>query len=202
MGIKAGKSTAATSTGSYSGGNVYIDVGASTNGASSDEGAIYLRQSDGSTAIVTASATTFTATSGTVAVTATSAATLTAGTTMTLSAATAIDFSDSYVKGFTTGTASVTSTSSGVTISKQAGSITSATAALVAGATDIFTLTNTYVSSTSLVFVTVKESCTSGYVVVTDATPGSGTVSVTVFNAGASACTSTYKLHFLVINNS
>merc|ERR1719198_1497923 len=119
---------------------------------------------------------------------------------MTLSAATAVDFSSSYVKGFSTGSATVSS--SAVTVNKQAGIITSSVSTLAAGATDSFTFSNSLISSTSLVFVTVKETCTGGYVVVTEAVPGSGSAAVVVYNAGNSVCGSTYKLHFLVINNS
>ena len=111
-----------------------------------------------------------------------------------------MDFDNSYVKGFSTGSGTVAS--SAVTINTQAGEITSATADLAAGTSETFDLSNSYITSTSLVFVTVKATCTAGYVVVTEASPASGTCSVTIYNAGASACESTYKLHFLVINNS
>ena len=195
--ISAGASTAAATAASYNGGSVEISPGSSANGA---EGAVYLNQYDG-TAIVTASATTFTVdNTGTVSVTATTTASLTAGTTMTLSAATAVDFSSSFVKGFSTGTAAVSG--SDATVNQQAGVITSATTDLAAGSSDTFTLTNSYISSTSLVFVTVKETCTGGYVVVTEAAPDAGSANVVVYNAGTAACSTAYTLHFLVINNS
>merc|ERR1712188_22113 len=104
----------------------------------------------------------------------------------------------SYVKGFSTGSDTVSS--SAVTINKQAGIITSETDDLGAGTAESFTLTNSVITATSLVFVTVKETCTAGYVVVTEAVPAAGSVSVAVFNAGNSACASTYKLHFLVLS--
>merc|ERR1712167_508716 len=108
----AGASTAAATAASYNGGSVEISPGSSANGA---EGAVYLSQYDG-TAIVTASATTFTVdNTGTVSVTATTTASLTAGTTMTLSATTSVDFSGSHVKGFSTGTAAVSGTTATVT---------------------------------------------------------------------------------------
>merc|ERR1711998_330514 len=172
-----GKSTAATSTGSYSGGNVYIDVGGSTNGAASDAGAVYLRQSDG-TAIVTASATTFTATSTAVSITATSTLAVSSGSTLTITS------------------------SSGVSLSKMTGKITSYTSALAAGSSDTITLTNSRITTSSLVFVTVHSGCTGGYVVVVEALAASGTASLVMYNAGSSACSSTYAVHFMVVNNS
>ena len=83
----------------------------------------------------------------------------------------------------------------------QAGTITSATTTLAAGSSDTFTLSNSYITTSSLVFVTVKETCTGGYVVVTEASPAAGEATVVVYNAGTAACSDAYTLHFLVINN-
>jgi hypothetical protein len=64
-------------------------------------------------------------------------------------------------------------------------------------------LTNTRILSTSsMVIVSVLEPCTGGRVMVIQSQVSTaGSASITVYNAGTNACTTTYVLGFLVLNS-
>jgi hypothetical protein len=51
-----------------------------------------------------------------------------------------------------------------------------------------------------MVFVNAKTTCANGFIVVISATPGSGSASIVVYNAGSNACTGVYILSFVVVN--
>jgi hypothetical protein len=190
-----------TSSTTYSGGDVMIAPGQSTNG---DNGAVYIYEADGSTAIVTVSETEFTVDAGDVSLNATTTLGVYSGSTLTISGTSGVLFANSPLKGFEYGSATVTVAGSAmsVTVDKMTGKITSASTDLLgAGETDSITLTNSRITADSLVFVTVQEGCTGGYVIVVEAAAAAGSATLVTYNAGASACTSTYVLHYLVVNN-
>jgi hypothetical protein len=83
------------------------------------------------------------------------------------------------------------------------GQITSATAALAAGNSESLTLTNSRITTASIVLVSVVTGCTGGITTVTGATSSAGSATIVVYNAAAAtACSSTYVLGFLVLDSS
>jgi len=92
----------------------------------------------------------------------------------------------------------VTASTDAATLNKQSGVITSSEGTLPQGTFNSITLTNSYVSTASVVVATA-EGCTSGEVVVHDVSLMSGSVVIRTKNIGTSACSSTYKVHFIVI---
>lgn len=173
---------------------VTLKPGASTSGT---DGSLYVMNPTTNTAVVTISASQFTASTTTVSITATSTVSLDATTTLTLSGTSGVTFSSSYIYGFEWGSGTVSGGS--VTINAMAGTITSDGSTFAAGGTDSITLTNSRITTTSLVFVHTKASCTNGYVVVIGAEPASGSAAVTVLNLG-SACSDAYTLGFIIVN--
>ena len=86
------------------------------------------------------------------------------------------------------------------TLNAQSGEVTSSTASLAAGASEEILVTNSYATAASLVVASVSSACTGGVVVVTQATTGEANrVKLRVQNLGAQACTSTYKVTFMLV---
>jgi len=80
------------------------------------------------------------------------------------------------------------------------GVLKSETSTLAAGSAETITLSNSRITTTSIVWVTVKSRCSTGFISVAGATANSGSATIVVYNLGNSACTSTYQLFFLVLN--
>ena len=139
-------------------------------------------------------------TTHTVSISSTSAMAFTAGGTMTLTGPDGVDVMQSFVSGWLSGSGTVgTVTDNEITLNTMVGDITSQSTTLAAGSTDTVTLKNSYLTDRSLIFITVQSPCTTGYVVVVQAVATGGSATITIYNAGASACSTSYKLHFLVI---
>ena len=179
------------------GGNVEIEAGTSSGGTA---GSMIVKNPTSGGNILSISATSVVIDTGTFEITATSTISIDAGTTLTLDGGTnGVNFDSSYVYGFEYGSATVSS--SAVTLNTMTGSITSDSSALVAsGGSQTITLTNSRITTTSMVFVNMKTTCTGGYIVVLSADPGSGSATIVVYNAGQNACGDAYTLGFVVIN--
>merc|ERR1712075_7743 len=95
-----------------------------------------------------------------------------------------------------------TVSASTVLINAVAGTITSSTSNLGASSTDTFTLSNSYIASSSILLVTVKSSCTNGLIFVSTTSVGTESATIGVTNVGMAACSSTYTLHFMLVNGS
>ncbi len=104
--------------------------------------------------------------------------------------------------GTDTGTA--TSTAGAATINYQCGIITTEALTTAAGATYTMTLTNSAISASSIVLVTVgKGTATTGEPVVQFVTPASGSCVILIRNvAAAAALNGTIKIGFTVWNGS
>jgi len=190
--LAAGGSSAAV------GGSVYIKPGVSTTTTSG----VYLSDGAGTVRITLTSATVQVDSGGSVDVDASTDVTVDAGGSITLTGATGLSFGTSILSGFETGSGQVAS--SALTLSKMTGKITSPSAAFLDGSsTETFTLTNARIlATTSIVIATVLSPCSGGRVMVTQsAVSTAGSVSITVYNAGTNACTTTYVLGFLVLNS-
>jgi hypothetical protein len=97
---------------------------------------------------------------------------------------------------------SATSTAGAATINQQAGQITTEALTTAAGATYTMTLTNSLVSATSTVLVTVgKGTATTGTATVCWVTPAAGSAVITIQNINASAALNgTITINFAVFN--
>merc|ERR1719421_2354613 len=98
--------------------------------------------------------------------------TLTAPTKLTVSASGGVDLGVTHVYGFETGHQTVSGTA--VTLNAMGGTVVSATNNLANGATETWTLTNSRVSTSSVVVVSMHTNCNGGYVLVVGATPAAG----------------------------
>ena len=103
-----------------------------------------------------------------------------------------------YTLTVDTGTA--TGAALAATLSAQSGRVTTEALATAAGATATYTITNTYVTAASKVFVAVQNGTnTTKPVHALNITPGAGSFTVDLFNAGAGALNGTLKLNIWVI---
>jgi len=95
-----------------------------------------------------------------------------------------------------------TSTAAAGTINAQAGVITTEALTTAAGATYTMTLTNSYISASSIVLVTVaKGTATTGEPVVQFVTPAAGSAVILIRNVSAAgAVNGTIKIGFVVHN--
>jgi hypothetical protein len=129
----------------------------------------------------------------------TSTVTVDATTEISLAAPT-VTFSTSALKvAYGTGAA----TTNAVTIdAKVTGLITSSTATLGAGTEESIALTNSYITaSSSVVIAHVVSQCSAGRIIILSSVGGAGSATITVRNDNTNACTSTYTIGFLVLNN-
>lgn len=94
------------------------------------------------------------------------------------------------------------STSAAATVSAQTGVITTEALSTAAGSTYTMTLTNTLITASSIVLVTVgKGTATAGEPVVQFVTPAAGTCVILIRNvAAAAALNGTIKIGFAVLN--
>jgi len=105
----------------------------------------------------------------------------------------------SYVYNFETGTG--TASGDAITLNKMSGKVTSSTNDLAYATTLDITVTNSRVSATSNVFITLGAGC--GTVVVNKVVPGSGSFVLTVKNDSTdTACSSAISFYYLVVNGS
>ena len=95
----------------------------------------------------------------------------------------------------------LTSKSTGVTLNKSAGQITMNGAALAAGTTVLFTLTNNLLSAKDVLIVNVGSGGTSGAYWPYVANVGAGTAVIGVYNNTASPLSQAIVLNFAVIHN-
>ena len=93
-----------------------------------------------------------------------------------------------------------TSKSTGVTLNKSAGQITLNNAALAAGATALFTLTNSTLSSKDVVVVTVGSGGTSGAYWPYVANVSAGAAIIGVYNNTSGSLAESIVLNFCVIH--
>jgi len=188
--LKAGGASATSTLG----GSVLIYPGAGTNTASG----VYVYDGASTERIVVTSST-IKLSGGTVDIDSTSTVTVDATTSIALTAPT-VTFSTSALQvSYGAGSAS----SNAVTVdTKVTGLITSSTTTLGAGTEESIVLTNSYISATtSIVIAHVVSQCSSGRIIVLSSVGGSGFATITVRNDHTSACSSTYTIGFLVLNN-
>ena len=95
----------------------------------------------------------------------------------------------------------LTSKSTGVTINKSAGQITMNGAALAAGTTVLFTLTNSTLSAKDVLIVNVGSGGTSGAYWPYVANVGAGSAVIGVYNNTAGSLSQSIVLNFAVIHN-
>jgi threonine dehydratase len=95
----------------------------------------------------------------------------------------------------------LTSKSTGVTLNKSAGQITMNGAALAAGTTVLFTLTNNLLSAKDVLIVNVGSGGTSGAYWPYVANVGAGTAVIGVYNNTAGSLSQSIVLNFAVIHN-
>lgn len=95
-----------------------------------------------------------------------------------------------------------TSTAAAATINEQSGMVTTEALTTAAGSTYTFTLTNSLIAATSLVFATVgKGTATAGEPVVQFVTPAAGSAVILVRNvSAATAVNGTITIGFFVMN--
>lgn len=105
--------------------------------------------------------------------------------------------------GATAGTVTqLTSTATGVTLNSLAGIITcyTSTAATTVGAT--FTLTNSFITTTSIVYAVVTgytgTLSTNGFPEVTSVIPAAGSAQITIVNSGTNALSGVVTVSFIV----
>lgn len=108
--------------------------------------------------------------------------------------------------GYSTGTGGTvtqsTNKSTGVTLNKRCGQITMNNASLSAAAEVSFTLTNSYIASTDVVYVCIASGATAGaYNVQVDAV-GSGSCRISVGNMSSGSLGEAIVLNFVVIKSS
>jgi threonine dehydratase len=94
-----------------------------------------------------------------------------------------------------------TSKSTGVTLNKSAGQITLNNAALAAGATAIFTLTNNVLTAKDVLIVNVGSGGTSGAYWPYVANVGAGTAVIGVYNNTAGSLSEAIVINFAIIHN-
>ena len=95
----------------------------------------------------------------------------------------------------------LTSKSTGVTLNKSAGQITMNGAALAAGTTVLFTLTNSLLSAKDVLIVNVGSGGTSGAYWPYVANVGAGSAVIGVYNNTAGSLSQSIVLNFAVIHN-
>jgi hypothetical protein len=94
----------------------------------------------------------------------------------------------------------LTAITTGVTLNKPAGVITTVSSTLAAGSNATFIVTNSFVSSTSVIQLTVDDSATAGLAKVNVQTVGSGVFSINITNVHATnAFNNVIKIHFLIV---
>ena len=104
-----------------------------------------------------------------------------------------------YAPGAGGSVVQATSKSTGVTLNKLSGQITTNAAALAAGASAAFTLTNSQIAASDTVLVTIASGATSGsYVVQVEAT-AAGSCRIQLRNVSAGALSEAVVLNFAVI---
>jgi threonine dehydratase len=94
-----------------------------------------------------------------------------------------------------------TSKSTGVTLNKSAGQITLNNAALAAGATAIFTLTNNVITAKDVLIVNVGSGGTSGAYWPYVANVSAGTAVIGVYNNTAGSLSEAIVVNFAIIHN-
>jgi hypothetical protein len=191
MTLSAGGTDAASSTG----GNIYLTPGHGTT-----NGAVLFKASTtaGAATFGTISDSTVDFSTTTVSLVATGTAALSSGTTLTLTGTTGISMGASRVYNFETDMAVAASDTP--TSNKMTGMITTATTNLAASTELAITVTNSRVTTSSLIFVTPEASGCAD-VVFMRASAGSGSFTATFKNSHATtACTTAFKFFYMVIN--
>jgi len=98
------------------------------------------------------------------------------------------------------GTNVATAVAGAATLNAFAGQVTSESLATAAGATYTLTLTNSKISASDLVFVSVDKAASTGTPALAYATPGAGSVVIVIQNInGATAFNSSIKIAFIVM---
>jgi len=177
--------TAGTASGSAAGGSVIVTAGRDTSGSS--DGDIQLKTYTGGTA-----------TAGLTIASEGQDVTVNTGNLVITGATKGITYTNR-------GTVTQSENHSvGVTINSTAGIITLAAVALGAAQNAEFTVTNSTVTATSIIMLTVQDENTTNNAQLTAATHtiASGSFKISIFNPAATGATSTTasKIHFLVIN--
>jgi hypothetical protein len=177
--------TAGTASGNAAGGNVVVTAGRDTSGSS--DGDIQLKTYTGGTA-----------TAGLTVASEGQDVTVNTGNLVITGATKGIQYTN---KGTVT---QLENHSTGVTINSTAGIITLAAVALGAAQNAEFTVTNSTVTTSSMIMLTVQDENTTNNAQLTVCTHtlASGSFKISIFNPAATGSTSTTasKIHFLVIN--
>lgn len=94
----------------------------------------------------------------------------------------------------------ITAITTGVTVDAPAGVITTVSSTLAAGSNATFIVTNSFVTATSVIQLTVDDSATAGLAKLNVQTVGAGVFSVNVTNIhSANAFNNLLKVHFVVL---
>lgn len=94
----------------------------------------------------------------------------------------------------------ITAITTGVTINAAAGVITTVSSTLAAGSNATFIVTNSFVTSASVIMLTVDDSASAGLAKLNVQTVGSGVFSVNITNIHATnAFNNVIKIHFLIV---
>lgn len=94
----------------------------------------------------------------------------------------------------------LTAITTGVTVNAPAGVITTVSSTLAAGSNATFIVTNSFVTATSVIQLTVNDSATAGLAKLNVQTVGAGVFSINVTNIhSANAFNNVLKIHFLVV---
>jgi hypothetical protein len=187
-------SAGGANTGSGAGGNLYLKPG---NGQT--RGAVYFKDdvaSDTTYGTISAATFDFTAT-GSVSIVSSGTAAL-SGTVVTLTGSTGISMGASHVYNFESGTG----TFDDGTLNKMSGVVTTSTNNLAAGSEVAVTVTNSRVSTTSQVYVTLASDCGAGTLLslgVSAVNNGSFTAKFKNIDT-VTDCSQAFKYSFLVIN--
>lgn len=86
-----------------------------------------------------------------------------------------------------------------VTLNKLSGQITTVNSALAAGAEVSFTLNNTFIAATDVVYVTIQSGGTAGAYLVSVGATAAGSCSITLSNASAGSLSQSLVLNFIVL---
>jgi hypothetical protein len=185
---------AGSTIGSVAGGGAYINAGRGSVG----DGQVCLKQD--SNAVLTISSSSISSQHQTTSLIASSGISVASSTGLTLSGNSGVTFSSGYVHGFECTASTTVVSSAAATVNTMGGVLTSESSTLGAGSTEMITLSNTHIVTSSIIWVTIKSRCLTGYVSVSSVTASSGSAAIVMYNLGDAACTSTYQLFFLVLN--
>jgi hypothetical protein len=203
IGVTVGSGTSGT------GGTLHLLAGAvdeSTGGeirlnagkGSISDGQVYLK--GGSSAALTISSSSIGLQHQSASVVASSAISVASTTGLVLNGESGVTFSSGYVHGFECTSSATPVSSASATVNTMGGILTSESTSLGSGSAETITLSNGRITTSSIIWVSVKSRCSLGYVAVASVTANSGSATIITYNLGDVACGSNYQLIFFVFN--